>query len=337
MTDLMIPATLRMHVKSFLGGALWPFPTSLATRCLIGGQEGLVLTFHYVGSPVLRGVGDDLFVPLPVFRGILDFVAARLAPLAPDEFFERMQAGTLPRRATLLTFDDCLHDTMLHAETEFAKRGLRGCFFACPGLMAEDRTIPCLELMWMCANALPGTYRVRHAELTIGPHESRVAAYRRLWPDVLGCPSRGHAALLAEMRSAFGLPGGTPHGLRLATWTTLARLAGQGMLVGNHTTRHSTVSADGIKPFEHDAAEAYEMLEQRLGTRSRVFCYPYGRPADREHGTEAVLQRLGTEFAFLTQGGIASPRRGGCLNLRREDAAYSVHATKLAPLLAFLR
>lgn len=332
-----------MHLKSILGSALWPFPTSVATQCLIGRHQGLVLTFHYIGNPILQGVGDDLFVPLAEFRRILDFVTARLAPLGPAEFFERMTAGTLPKRATLLTFDDCLHDTVVQAMPEFAKRGLQGCFFACPGLIASDRTVPSLELMWMCANARPGGYRIRTApggapiEVAVGAHDSRVAVYRQLWPELLRCPSRGHSALLSAMREDFRLPGALPRRLRLANWSTLAGLDENGMLVGNHTMLHSTVTADGIGQFETDVALAYDLIERRLGRRTRVFCYPYGRKVDQEHGTEGVLRQLGTDFAFVTQGGIASPRRSGCLNLHREDASYSVHATKLAPLLAFLR
>lgn len=340
----MLSAPIRMHLKSFLGSALWPFPTSLATRCFIGRHQGLVLTFHYIGNPVLRGVGDDLFIPLREFRRILDFITARLTPLGPSEFFERMTAGTLPKRATLITFDDCLHDTVVHALPEFEKRGIQGCFFACPGLIAADRTVPSLELMWICANARAGSYRVRTApvdsapaEFQIGAHESRLAAYRRLWPHLLRTPSRSHSALLGVMREDFRLAGGLPRRLRLANWSTLANLDEHGMLVGNHTMLHSTVTADGIAQFETDVALAYDVIERRLGPRSRVFCYPYGRKVDQEHGTENVLKQLGTDFAFVTQGGIASPRRGGCLNLHREDASYSVHATKLAPLLAFLR
>jgi peptidoglycan/xylan/chitin deacetylase (PgdA/CDA1 family) len=333
-----------MRLKSFLGTALWPFPTSLATRCLLGRHQGLVLTFHYIGSPVLRGVGDDLFLPTREFRRVLDFVAARLAPLGPAEFFDRMTEGTLPRRATLLTFDDCLHETVARALPEFEKRGLQGCFFACPGLIAANRTVPSLELMWVCRNARPGVYRIRSgpgggepAALQIADHESRVAAYRRLWPELLRCPSRSHSALLAAMREDFRLPGALPRRLRLANWSMLEELEQNGMLVGNHTMLHSTVSADGIGQFETDVALAYDLIERRLGRRTRVFCYPYGRKADHAQGTEGILRQLGTDFAFVTQGGIASPRRGGCLNLRREDASYSVHATKLAPLLAFLR
>ncbi len=340
----MLSAPARMRLKGLLGTALWPFPTSLTTRCLIRKNQGLVLTFHYVGSPVLRGVGEDLFMPLPEFRRVLDFIAARLNPLPPGEFFRHLGAGTLPERATLITFDDCLHDTCAKALPELSKRGLAACFFCSPGLIAADRTVPSLELMAMCATARPGDYQIRTRRndssaivLHIDSHEARVNAYRRLWPEVLRCSSRQHAELLAQMREDFALDEGIPRSLRLANWSALGTLDSNGMLIGNHTMLHSTVTADGIGQFEADVALAYDLIERRIGSRSRVFCYPYGRKVDHQEGTEEILRKLGTEFAFVTQGGIANPRRSGLLNLHREDASYSASATKLAPLLAFLR
>jgi peptidoglycan/xylan/chitin deacetylase (PgdA/CDA1 family) len=333
-----------MRMKGLLGSALWPFPTSLATQCLIRKDQGLVLTFHYIGSPVLRGVGEDLFMPLPEFRRVLDFIAARLRPLAPVEFFHRLREGTLPERATLITFDDCLHDTCVKAMPELVKRGLAACFFCCPGLIAADGAVPSLELMSMCAGARRGDYSVRPrladpatAEFHIGDHASRVDAYRRLWPELLRCPSRRHTALLSHLRHDFNLDDVVPRALRLANWNTLASLDSNGMLVGNHTMLHSTVTADGVGQFEADVALAYNLIERRIGARPRVFCYPYGRKVDQAQGTEEILKKLNTDFAFVTQGGIASPRRCGPLNLHREDASYNVSATKLAPLLAFLR
>jgi peptidoglycan/xylan/chitin deacetylase (PgdA/CDA1 family) len=332
----MLSAPFRSRVKGFLGTALWHFPTSLATQRLIGKDQGLVLTFHYIGSPVLSGVGDDLFMPLPEFRRVLDFISARLHPLPPLEFFRRLQEGTLPERATLITFDDCLHDTCVKALSELSKRGLAAAFFCCPGLIAADRTVPSVELMWICASARTGEHRVRGDEFRISDHASRLAAYQRLWPELLRCPSRQHAALLAQLREEFGIRAEVPRSLRVAHWNTLASLDANGMLVGNHTMLHSTVTADGLPQFEDDVALAFNLIERRLGERPRVFCYPYGRKQDQA-ATEEMLQKLGTEFAFVTQGGIASPRRSGVLNLHREDASYSANATKLAPLLAFLR
>jgi peptidoglycan/xylan/chitin deacetylase (PgdA/CDA1 family) len=313
---------LRPHLKSLLGSALWPFPTSLASRCLIRKDQGLVLTFHYIGSPVLRGVAEDLFISLREFRRVLDFIAARLHPLSPSIFLKRLNEGTLPERATLITFDDCLHDTVVQAMPELTRRGLTAAFFCSPGLIGAGRTIPSLELMSICAAS---------------DRPQPATEYARLWPELLRCPSTEHPKLLQRLRQEFDVEGPVPLNLRLARWNTLAELDAAGMLVGNHTMLHSTITADGPAQFEADVALAYDILEQRIGPRPRVFCYPYGRKADQGQGAEEILRKLGTEFAFVTQGGIANPRRSGVLNLHREDASYSVSATKLAPLLAFLR
>jgi peptidoglycan/xylan/chitin deacetylase (PgdA/CDA1 family) len=326
-----------MRIKGLLGRVLWPFAGSLASRRLIRKDQGLVLTFHYIGSPVLRGVGEDLFLPLAEFRQVLDFIAAQLRPLAPADFLRRLREGTLPERATLITFDDCLHDTCLKALPELAKRGLAACFFCCPGLIAADRSVPSLELMWMCATVRHGRHLVSGHPIAISGDASRIAAYRRLWPELLACPSRQHGAMLSRMREQFCLAAPLPRSLRLAQWNTLAALDEGGMLIGNHTMLHSTITADGVDPFESDVAVAFDLIERRIGPRPRVFCYPYGRTVDRATETEESLKKLGAEFAFVTQGGIASPRRSGLLNLRREDASFSAGAARLAPLLACLR
>jgi peptidoglycan/xylan/chitin deacetylase (PgdA/CDA1 family) len=313
---------LRPRLKSLLGMALWPFPTSLATRCLIRNDRGLVLTFHYIGAPVLGGVAEDLFMPLGEFRRVLDFIVERLEPLAPADFLKRLNEGTLPERATLITFDDCLEETVAQALPELTSRRLAACFFCCPGLIAADRTIPSLELMSICAASR---------------RPNPAAEFRRLLPELLRCPSPEQPALLRRLRLEFGVDDPVPLSLRLARWNTIEALNAAGMLIGNHTMLHSTITADGPQRFESDAGLAYDLIEQWLGERPRVFCYPYGRQADHGQGAEEILRRLGTEFAFVTQGGIASPRRSGRLKLHREDASYSAGATRLAPLLAFLR
>ena len=143
-------------------------------------------------------------------------------------------------------------------------------------------------------------------------------------------------ALFESIRIAFGVRGASPD-TRLASWDRLEQLHAAGMLVGNHTMFHSTVQADGLDQFTADVDHAYGALETRFGSSRRVFCYPYGRTVDATPATTASLRSLRTAYGFVTQGGIASLGKGGPLNLRREEAAYSAGAVKLAPLLATLR
>jgi peptidoglycan/xylan/chitin deacetylase (PgdA/CDA1 family) len=342
-------ATLsRAAAKHFLGTVLWPFPTRLVSRHLIGREQGLVLMFHYIGSPLLPGVGEDLFLAREEFVKVLDFVASRLCPLAPEDFLERLRAGTLPDGATLLTFDDCTAPTVEQALPELVARRLKACFFANPGLIDAGRSVPCLELMQLCAQASAGRHKARLGEtvsfeiaLEISGPTSRAAAYRLIWPKVIACPSRRHAALFVSLAEDLGV---SPHVLenppaefRLASWEALERLYRAGMLVANHTPFHSTVAADGLAQFTSDVAASYDVVEARFPSPNRVFCYPYGRTLDATAETATLLKTLHTEYAFVTQGGIARAGRSGLLNLRREGAVYTAGSTKLAPLLAILR
>ena len=58
----MASYSLRKASKGILGEMLWPFLGCAASRLLFRGKRGLILMFHYIGEPVLAGVGEDLFL-----------------------------------------------------------------------------------------------------------------------------------------------------------------------------------------------------------------------------------------------------------------------------------
>lgn len=335
----MASYSLRKASKGILGEMLWPFLGCAASRLLFRGKRGLILMFHYIGEPVLAGVGEDLFLRREEFTRILDFVCAKLRPLDPQSFLAAMRNGTLPPGATLLTFDDCAERAVVEGLPELVSRNLKACFFANPGLIDAGRTVPALELMDLCRAVPAGRYELVLTEtisIEISGAESRARAYGLLWPRVLSCPSREHPALFASIRETFGVRAASPD-VRLASWAQLQELHAAGMLVGNHTMLHSTVEADGVEQFSADVSEAYHIFESRFGLSDRVFCYPYGRAVDATSAATATLSALGTDYGFVTQGGVACAKKTGPLNLRREEAAYSVGAVKLAPLLAAMR
>jgi peptidoglycan/xylan/chitin deacetylase (PgdA/CDA1 family) len=337
----------RSLLKTAIGHTLWPL-THLLARRHVGGRRGLILTFHYIGDPILPGAADDLFLSRRVLAKVLDFVSSRLSPLPPLEFLDRLSEGTLPQSATMLTFDDCTRDAVTEALPELETRSLSACFFVCPALIERRRSVPSLELMDACARAPQGQHRIRMAGLVhesgmaefafnIGSAESRNAAFRTLWPVLFASPSSQHGPWLDSLRGQFGIDSTKQHSYPLASWNEIARLHDAGMWIGSHTMMHSTISADGARQFAADVAAAYESLDARYPSPRKLFCYPYGRPVDATEEASRILEREGTEFAFVTQGGRALPERDGLLRLRREDAAYSLGAAKLAPLLALVR
>ncbi|MDX1979614.1 MAG: polysaccharide deacetylase family protein [Bryobacteraceae bacterium] len=346
-TAKLVPG--RSTLKTALGHTLWPMLTRFTAGRAISRNSGLIYTFHYIGTPVIPGACEDLFLPVRTFAAVLDFVCRHLTPLAPAEFLQRLENGTLPARATMLTFDDCTRDAYTRALPELAKRNLKACFFACPGLIDQRRTIPILELMDICNRAPRGVYDVTFEErswrssrnisfpVSIDDTSSRRRAYYQLAPHLYNTSSTRHAGLLASLRFQLRVDDSLPHTYPLATWEDLNELHRAGMWIASHTMSHSTPHADSPEELAADYKRAFEIMDSRFGAPRRIFCYPYGSAADVSEETAGILAVLKTNTAFVTRGGLARPHRDGMLNLRREDAAYSVGGTKLSPLLAIYR
>lgn len=333
-------------LKRSAGALLWPLAAPAAAR-RSGGRRGLILMFHYVGAPILPGAHDFLFLAPPVYESILDFVVAHLHPLPPAEFFQRMQAGDLPPRATLLTFDDGTRDNVTAALPPLAARGLSACFFVSPGLMAAGCSVPSLDLADLVQRAAPDLYTWDASaflgrptppwRLHLGDAPSRAAAFRgQLLPLLMAAPSWRRGELLAALGELLHAPAGLPPSYPLAGWAELAELVAAGNLVGSHTLWHSTLAADGPERFAADLADSLAEIEAHFPAGPRVFCFPYGRAQDAPPAAAGMLAAAGVEFALVVQGGMADLAAQGPYFLRREAVNYSAAALKLSALRAWL-
>jgi peptidoglycan/xylan/chitin deacetylase (PgdA/CDA1 family) len=315
----------------------------------IGGETGLILMFHYIRPPIFSGVSDDLFLLKNDFEQILDLLVESFHPLVPEEFFERLNAGGLPRRAILLTFDDGSVDGVTTALPALQKRDLKACFFVCPELINRGDLPPTQKLALMIGQARANHYKLSYTsrlsktvnlphEITFDNHQSRVKAYYKLHPSIRKMHSLEHPVFfdyLADLFDVKDVP--ISSDFRLATWLELQQLTDAGMLVGNHTLTHSTISADGPLQFKQDVASAFEQLEPFQATSLKLFCFPYGRKEDVTDEAMSILREQNVNFALATQGGIASLRHSPRWSLRRESVSYSRAHFMLIPLIVWLR
>jgi peptidoglycan/xylan/chitin deacetylase (PgdA/CDA1 family) len=302
--------------------------------------------FHYVRPPILQGVSEDLFVSPHQFAQLLDFIVEHFHPLEPEEFFDRMKANQLPKRAVLLTFDDGSIDNVTIALPELQRRNLKACFFICPRLI-DTQTLPSTQkLAVMLAKAQPGHYEFSYPlretisldlpkEIVIDTYQSRVDVHNKVHPVIRKIHSHKHIIFFDYLSDLLGVSNEDVNAdFRLATWEELSRLVNADMLVGNHTLYHSTISADGAEQFEEDVALAFEQLEPLRRISFKVFCFPYGRKVDASEEAIKILQQQQVDFALATQGGIASPQHSSQWSLRRESVWHSIAHFKLMPVLA---
>ena len=101
-----------------------------------------VLCYHSIadlaGDPVLEPYG----VPRPEFRRHLELLDRHFCLIGPDEFFRYLKGtGGVPRRAVLLTFDDCYTDLVTAALPELRARNASALAFVVTGPRGRDERL----------------------------------------------------------------------------------------------------------------------------------------------------------------------------------------------------
>jgi peptidoglycan/xylan/chitin deacetylase (PgdA/CDA1 family) len=119
--------------------------------------------------------------------------------------------------------------------------------------------------------------------------------------------------LVAALRGEADPTGRAERGSVL-DWSTLRRLAGEGLTLGIHTRTHPLLDRVRLETAVEEIRGARDDLEREVGPTLPVLAYPSGA-----HGGDAVeaARRAGIELAFTTRRGGVDLRRADPLRLPR--------------------
>lgn len=125
------------------------------------------------------------------------------------------------------------------------------------------------------------------------------------FPDV---PWREQGTYAKERRLAAIAPGSYPDGRVCMTWEELRDLVRRGHVVGSHTAGHRRLCAD-LTPeqVEREVVESRTMMEARLGTPCRSFCWVGGERESYSATSAAAVRRAGYDLSFMTCSYPATP------------------------------
>jgi peptidoglycan/xylan/chitin deacetylase (PgdA/CDA1 family) len=219
----------------------------------------LVLGYHRVAG------GSDpygLAVRPDYFAAHLDALGehARVLPLA--EATVRLQAGTLPRRAVVLTFDDGYADMATRVAPMLAARGMTATVFVATGFLGG-------EFWWD-----------RLARVVAGNGGEPLAALHARF-EAMEPGDRDRR--VAELEGQHASPG-TPEHRALDAAEVIALAAGGVVEVGGHTVRHLRLTAIDPAQRVREVRECKRFLEELTGRPVTAFSYPHGAfdPAVRD-------------------------------------------------------
>ncbi|WP_374482999.1 polysaccharide deacetylase family protein [Zoogloea sp.] len=236
--------------------------------------------------------------------------------LSAEEAIEAWQAGKLPPRTLVITFDDGYADNFTIAYPILRKHGVRALFFIASGyldggVMFNDAVIETvrrtelneLDLDWMGLG--------RYALSTVAQRRTLI---QTLLQRIKYLSLDGRCEALDRLREEAAVA--LPADLMLTTGQ-LRGLSGGGMAIGGHTTHHPILAVLDEDQAMDEVVKNRLQLADLLGEAPRFFAYPNGKPGtDYTAQNVRMIERAGYEAAFTTSWGSVG-RESGIYELPR--------------------
>lgn len=274
-----------------------------------GGSNGRLTTmiFHRVLDK-----HDPLFpeeIDAADFDRICRWTAEWFNVLPLGEALRRLKAGTLPRRAMAITFDDGYEDNYCTAVPILVRHGLQATFFIATGFldggtMWNDRLIEAVRCTRLTDLDLLLPGETTHRILPLGGLAQRRRAIDELISAVkyLDHEQRLAAVETVEAACAAESPSRGP----MMTSDQVHGLVRHGMEVGGHTVTHPILRCLKPEASSREIVQGKRQLESIVGRPVAMFAYPNGKPGV-DYAAVAVQQvrEAGFEAAVSTGWGVA--------------------------------
>ncbi len=268
------------------------------------GRRLTVVTFHRV-----LGESERQQYPLPGLAVTLDEFRWHLkyfthhyecGPLA--EMVEQWLGGNGTRLPLLaVTFDDGQFDNYENARSILDDFKVRATFYV-PAKHIEDGVPIWHDRLGFAAarilNEPGGISRLRRS-LGVKPalSERELAAHVVRVAKALGPAERE-----AHIQELEELAGGSqvPEWASMMSWCELKELAEDGHEIGSHTMTHPILTQCSEDEIDYEVRGSRALIEKRLGTEIRSFCYPDGA---RDKRAVSAVRRAGYRYAVTTAFG----------------------------------
>lgn len=244
------------------------------------------------------------------FRRQLKYVRRHFTVLPLEEALERLYAGTLPKRAAALTFDDGTQNLLTQAAPVLREFELPAAVFLATGLMGTSETLWPDRLWLSFARANAPTVDLTMLGLGVRPLRSptdRGQTYALAVEQIKDLPDDDRITLLESLITALAADfDNDPGPFRMLSWEEARTLTANGQVtIHPHTVTHPILSRCIDEKVEREIADSCTAVQHQTVQEPTVFAYPNGRAQDFDERAKAALRRRGVRWALATTTGIA--------------------------------
>lgn len=262
-----------------------------------------VFLFHKVPHQCDPLVPSD--VNMARFEHLLDHTFTGLNVLSLEDAITRLMAGTLPRRAACITFDDGYPDWLAGVAPALRRRNLHATFFITSGQF--DGVPLWHERILAAVRRLPGPsldlgIPFLPAQPVSSPDDRR-RQVQRLEQELKYLTLFRREQILQQLETEAGVQAAD---VPVMTEAQLRDLHSQGFGIGAHTALHPILDYCNAEEIEREIGGARERLQAIVRGPVNGFAYPNGRPyADFSRLHVDAVKRAGYRFAVTTHWGVA--------------------------------
>lgn len=245
--------------------------------------------------------------------------------------------NSLPHNAIAITVDDGFRDFLTNAQPVFSKYGIPSTVFVVTDFL--DRKIwPWFsKIEYMIARTSSHSIQFLGRELIIRNDRLRVAV--RMTDVLTGLTNVERMAEMEALEWQLGIevPADPPPEHEALTWDEVRRLAAEGVEFGSHTRTHPVLSrVSGMAELQQEIDGSKRRLDEELQVATLHFSYPFGRHADFNDQTVALVRRSGFVTAATAERGF-NDARSDPFRLTRVGVDPAIPERKFVELLAGVR
>ena len=298
-----------------------------AFMCYLRSRGLSVLMFH--GFTDRRHQGMENASGLHMQADLFDAVCARIAathtPLHLTEAVQMIRAGKkLPRRATVLTFDDGYASNARIALPILRRYNMPATVFIATDFVHNGTFLwpDRMEYALTRTSALQLDITIGDAEISLplADEPSRRTALGALCAALKLIPQETLYEETARVEKALGCSlAEEPNPAEIyrpLTWQEAKDMAGSGLItLGAHTHHHRILGRCSVETARAEIETSRRLIEENTGVKVDTFAYPNGKSGDHSAATRALLQELGFLCAVTTEEGFN--QTGGDTDLLR--------------------
>ena len=295
----------------------------------------VILMYHRIADQPVDPWG--LAVTPKHFAEQMEVLREVRLPLSMNEFVARLEAGTLPRQAVAVTFDDGYIDNLTDAEPILRRAGVPATIFLATGPLGQKGEFWWDELARMVFGQRAGvdvevTIDGRPVVMRLPPLAPDVSAavnwrawdpptspreqlYVETWRLLRDLKGVVRADAMKELRNVFDQGRADPAGLPM-TREDVSLISARGIEVGAHSRSHPRLTTLTPDERRREIEGSRVECEQLAGRPVKGFAYPYG---DRDARTTEMVKDGGFEWACSTQDTGVNPEHFDPFDLPRRQ------------------